>query len=72
MNLEAIKTKSKLIEAVLDDFERCHLFGNEQHRFALPQRVSDDVRNGLGFSGSGRALNDKVLSGRGIYHSAEL
>ena len=72
MNFQAIETKPKMIETVFHDFQRCHLFRNKQHRFAVPQRVSDDVRNGLGFARSGWSLNDEVLAGRGVNHSAEL
>ena len=48
------------VEAALYHIECSHFFGDEQYGFAVGDSAGNDIGDGLGLAGSGRALNDKI------------
>ena len=42
--------------------------GDDSYRLAIPNRIGDNIQNGLCLSGTGRPLDDTDLGGKGVLH----
>ena len=65
MQFQAERAQTDLRQALLNDGKRGHFIRDKQHAFPLIQRVRNNIRNGLGFTGSGRSVKDKTAAARG-------
>ena len=61
MKLQTERIQSELGKAVLHHGQRRHLLCDKQHGFPMIQRICNHVGDGLGFAGTGRAVQDKAL-----------
>ncbi|MNF85484.1 hypothetical protein D3C84_678800 [compost metagenome] len=77
LTLMAMQLQTKIAQTCscqssLDHLKRCALLRNEQHFFALGQRRSNHVGDGLRLTGTGRPLDHKVIPANHVYQCAVL
>src|SRR5690606_3893895 len=60
VQLEAEIAEAAGFAPPIDDFERGHLLGHEQHPMTERDVVRDDVPDGFGLAGSGRSLENEI------------
>ncbi len=72
MNLKTKKTEPHVVEPILHHPEGRHLLGYEKDRLSLPDRIRDDVGDGLRLSCAGRPLNHEAGPGGRVNHGAHL
>ena len=66
MNETAQTGESALAQPGIDDVDGRSLLTDEQDAFALCHMVSDQIRDGLRLTGTGRSLDDVAVSGPGL------
>ena len=72
MQLQAEGTDADVFQTFLDNFQRCHFLCHKQNTLALCQRIGDQRCDGLGFTGTGRAVKHKALTCTGCLDSMKL
>src|SRR3546814_5306225 len=66
VELERQRPESDLLESAMDDFERRHLLGDEQHFLAARDGGGDDVGDRLRLARPGRPLDDERSPAGGL------
>lgn len=62
VQLQNERIQAGLPQLAFHDFQSRHLFGDEEHLFALGQAGGDQIGDGLGLAGSGRAFDHEVFA----------
>ena len=63
MQLQAERCETDRLQPPVNHGQCCHLFRDKQHRFALTQRVGNDVGDGLALAGARRAFQHQIATG---------
>ena len=66
VEFEAGVAQPEVVEPSLDDLQRRHLLGHEQHALAAPERLGDDVGDGLRLARAGWPLDDERQPARHV------
>ena len=59
-------------QAIMDDIERRHFFGDEKNRFAGMHGGGDHIGDGLRFAGSRRPMHNEIAAGPHAFDDAGL
>ena len=66
VELEAGIAEVDRVQASLDDLERRHLLGDEEHGLPAGERLAHEIRDRLRLPGPRRSLDDEVPAGHGV------
>ncbi len=72
MQFEAEFLKAGLAQAVVDDIQRRHFFGDKKDRFSGMNRGGDHIRDGLRFAGPRRPVHNEIAAGAYAFDDARL
>ena len=63
VEIEANVVEAQFAQLVVNNVESGHFPGGEQNRLTIVNACRDDIRDRLRFAGSGRTLDDEIVSG---------
>ena len=72
MELQAERIQAERHQPPLDDLQRCHLLGDEQHPLAPVQAIGYDVGNCLALARPGRAVQHETPPGHRVANGPKL